>query len=242
LAIAINNLLQLEAVQKALAIQSEQRLQMQTAAEVAAAATTVLEQDILAQRAVDLIKERFDLYYVGLFLVEDDFAVLKAGTGEAGEAQLAAKRQLQVGGQSLIGGATNDGNPRITQDVTVEPEWLPNPHLPDTRSELALPLRVREKTIGALTVQSTIPHLFSDDLIGALQIMGDQLAVAIQNAQLLANAEARAKRQADLNEISAQLHQSADVETIIGIGLRALSKQLKGTAVELQLGRQTKPS
>lgn len=242
LAIAINNLLQLEAVQKALAIQSQQRLQMQTAAEVAAAATSVLEQNALAQGAVELIKERFNLYYVGLFLVEDNFAVLKAGTGEAGEAQLAAKRQLQVGGLSLIGGATNDGKPRITQDVSGDPEWLPNPHLPDTRSELALPLRVREKTIGALTVQSTTPHLFSDDLIGALQIMGDQLAVAIQNAQLLANAEARAKRQADLNEISAQLHQSADVETIVGIGLRALSKQLNGTAVELQLGRQTEPS
>lgn len=238
LAIAINNLLQLEAIQKALAIQFEQRLQMQTAAEVAAAATSILEPNTLAQQAVELIKERFDLYYVGLFLVEDHYAVLKAGTGEAGEAQLAAKRRLQVGGQSLIGGATNDGRPRITQDVTTNQEWLPNPHLPDTRSELALPLRVRGATIGALTVQSITPNLFTDEMIAALQIMGDQLAVAMQNAQLLAYTQARAQRQAYLNEISAQLHQSADVETIVGIGLRALSKQLKGTAVELQLGRQ----
>ncbi len=238
LAIAVNNLLQLEAVQKALAIQFEQRLQLQTAAEVAAATTSILNLNTLVQQAVDLIKDRFELYYVGLFLVEDDFAMLQAGTGKAGAAQLAAKRQLQVGGQSLVGGATKDGQPRISQDVSKNVEWLPNPHLPDTRSELALPLRVRGKTIGALTVQSTTPDLFSDDFIGALQIMGDQLAVAIQNAQLLAHAEARAQRQAYLNEISAQLHQSADVETIVGIGLRALSKQLNGTAVELQLGRQ----
>ncbi|MBK8901199.1 MAG: GAF domain-containing protein [Anaerolineaceae bacterium] len=242
LAIAINNLLQLEAIQQALAVQFEQRLQIQTAAEVAAAATSILDLNTLAQQAVELIKERFNLYYVGLFLVEDDYAVLKAGTGAAGEAQLAAKRRLQVGGQSLIGGATKDGKPRITQDVTTNEEWLPNPHLPDTRSELALPLRVRGGTIGALTVQSTTPNLFSEEMIGALQIMGDQLAVAIQNAQLLAHAEARAQRQAYLNEISAQLHQSADVETIVGIGLRALSKQLKGTAVELQLGRQKQTS
>ena len=238
LAIAVNNLLQLEAVQKALAVQFEQRLQLQTAAEVAAATTSILNLKTLVQQAVDLIKDRFDLYYVGLFLVEDEIAVLQAGTGEAGAVQLAAKRQLQVGGQSLVGGATNDGQPRISQDVSQNAEWLPNPHLPDTRSELALPLRVRGKTIGALTVQSTTPNLFSDDFIGALQIMGDQLAVAIQNAQLLAHAEARAQRQAYLNEISAQLHQSADVETIVGIGLRALSKQLNGTAVELQIGRQ----
>lgn len=238
LSIAVNNLLQLEAVQQALTVQSEQRLQMQTAAEVAATTTSILDLETLMQQAVDLIKDRFELYYVGLFLVEDDSAVLKAGTGAAGRAQLAAQRRLQVGGQSLIGGATNDGQPRITHDVTTEPEWLPNPHLPKTRSELALPLRVRGETIGALTVQSDIPALFSDDLIGALQIMGDQLAVAIQNAQLLIRAEARTQRQMYLNEISARLHQSSDVDTIVGIGLQALAKQLAGTAVALQLGRQ----
>ena len=241
-AIAINNLLQFKAVQKALAVQFEQRLQMQTAAEVAAAATSILATDTLAQQSVDLIKERFNLYYVGIFLVEGDHAVLKAGTGDAGKAQLAEKRQLRVGGQSLVGGATNDGKPRIIQDVSTDTEWLPNPHVPKTQSELALPLRVRGKTIGALTVQSVVPNLFTEDLLSALQIMGDQLAVAIQNANLLANAEARAQRQATLNEISAQLHQSADVDAIVGIGLRALSKQLNGTAVELQLGRTNKTS
>ncbi len=241
LAIAINNLLQLETIQKALAIQFEQRLQLQTAAEVAAATTSILNLDSLVQRAVDLIKERFSLYYVGLYLVENDFAALKAGTGEAGEAQVAAKRQLKVGGESLIGGATGDGHPRIIQDVQKSETgsiWLPNPHLPDTRSELALPLRVHNTTIGALTVQSVIPNLFSKDFIDTLQIMGDQLAVAIQNARFLARAEARAQRQTTLNEISAELHQSTDVETIVKIGLQALSQQLAGTAVELQLGRQ----
>ncbi|VAW39646.1 hypothetical protein MNBD_CHLOROFLEXI01-2405, partial [hydrothermal vent metagenome] len=244
LAIAINNLLQLEATQAALAVQFEQRLQMQTAAEVAAATTSILDLNSLVQRAVDLIKERFELYYVGLYLVENDYAVLKAGTGEAGKAQLAAKRQLKVGGESLIGGATGDGKPRIRQDVQAAkgPKWLPNPHLPDTQSELALPLRVHGTTTGALTVQSSTPNLFSEDFIGALQIMGDQLAVAIQNAQFLARAEARTQRQTYLNEISAKLHQSANVETIVEIGLQALSQQLAGTAVELQLGRQKQTS
>lgn len=242
LSIAVNNLLQLEAVQNALSIQFEQRLQMQTAAEVAAATTGILDLDALLQQSVALIKDRFELYYVGLFLVEEESAVLKAGTGAPGEAQIAARHRLQVGGQSLIGGATKDGQPRITHDVTSDPEWLPNPHLPETRSELALPLRVRGTTIGALTVQSNTPDVFSDDLIGALQIMGDQLAVAIQNAQLLARAESRAQQQAYLNAISAQLHQSADVETIVNVGLRALSKQLAGTAVELQLGRNLEKS
>ncbi|WP_420643363.1 GAF domain-containing protein [Candidatus Leptofilum sp.] len=242
LSIAINNLLQLVAVQDALAIQFEQRLQMQTAAEVSAATTSILNLETLTQEAVNLIKERFELYYVGLFLVDEKYAVLKAGTGSAGAAQIAARRQLLVGGQSLVGGATNDGKPRITHDVAIDPEWLPNPHLPNTRSELALPLRVRGETIGALTVQSEQVGLFNDDLIGTLQIMADQLAVAIQNAELLAQAESRAQQQAYLNEISAKMHQSADVEAIVRVGLQALSKQLNGTAVALQLGRQNEDS
>ncbi|WP_420627649.1 GAF domain-containing protein [Candidatus Leptofilum sp.] len=242
LSIAINNLLQLTAVQNALAIQSEQRLQMQTAAEVSAATTSILNLEALMQEAVDLIKERFELYYVGLYLVEAAYAVLKAGSGVAGAAQLAAQRRLRVGGQSLVGGATKDGKPRITHDVSTDSEWLPNPHLPKTRSELALPLRVRGNIIGALTVQSEEINLFNDDLLGTLQIMGEQLAVAIQNARLLAEAESRAQQQAYLNEISAKMHQSADVEAIVGVGLQALSKQLNGTAVALQLGRQKENS
>jgi GAF domain-containing protein len=238
LAIAINNLLQFEAVQNALAAQSEQRLQLQTAAEVAAATTSILDSNALMQRAVTLIKERFSLYYVGLFLVvpETNQAILKAGTGEAGRAQIRQRRQLPVGGRSLIGGATGDGVPRITQDVMLDKEWLPNPHLPNTRSELALPLRVRGHIIGALTVQSTTPNAFSSELISTLQTMSDQLAIAIENAQLLSRAEARTQHQQALNQISTRLHRSADVNEIINVGLRALSEHLSGTKVELILG------
>lgn len=236
--IAINNLIQFEEVQQALEIQSRQRIQLKTAAEVAAAATSVLALGELMQNAVNLIKERFALYYVGLFLVDADGreAVLKAGTGQAGKAQLAEKRALTVGGKSLIGGATADGEPRITQDVTKDEEWLPNPHLPQTRSELALPLRVRNRVIGALTVQSSEPDVFDVDLISTLQTMSDQLAVAIENAQLLSAAETKARDQARLHQISTQFHQSADVKQIVSVGLKAISARLGGADVELVLG------
>lgn len=240
LAIAINNLLQFEQVQTALAAQFEQRLQLQTAAEVAAAATSILELSELIQQAVDLIKERFTLYYVGLFLIdpESSQAVLKAGTGEAGRIQLKQRHALPVGGHSLIGGATGDGMPRITQDVTQDKEWRSNPILPNTRAELALPLRVRGRIIGALTVQSAQPNAFSDELISTLQTMSDQLAVAIENAQLLASAETRAQRQRELNEISARLYRSADIDEIINVGLEALSERLGTRDIILTLGKE----
>lgn len=238
LAIAINNLLQFNRVEAALESQSKQRVQLQTAAEVAAAATSILDRQELMERSVNLIKERFALYYVGLFLAEEGgtVAVLHAGSGEAGRVQVAQGHRLEIGGRSLIGGAMSDGRVRITQDVKTDEEWRPNPILPDTQAELALPLKVRDMTIGALTVQSTQPNTFEDSLIRTLQTVADQLAVAIENAHLLENAEARARQQRLLNEISTQMYRSTDVTEIIRTGLRALSKQLNGASVSIYLG------
>lgn len=239
LAIAIHNLLQFEEVQEALEGQSRQRVQLQAAAEVAAAATSTLALDELMQRTADLIKERFSFYYVGLFLVVPDTnrAVLRAGTGDAAKRQIDKGHYLLVGGKSLIGGATGDGVVRITQDVSLDQEWHANPNLPRTKSELAIPLRVRDHIIGALTVQSISANAFSSELVSSLQTMSDQLAVAIENTQLLMRAEARARRQQNLNEISAQLYRATDVDEIIGIGAQAISQYLGGSSVELSFGR-----
>lgn len=247
LAIGINNLIQFEEIENALAVQSEQRLHLQTAAEIAATSASVLNQAQLIQEAVELIKERFQLYYVGIFLVDEKnhLAVLQAGSGEEGRVQLTQHHALLVGGQSLIGGATADGVPRIIQNVTKDKEWRPNPALPLTKSELALPLNVRNKIIGAVTVQSQKPNLFTPEMVSTLQTMSDQLAIAIENAQLLRQAQLRAEQQQYINKVSAQLHQSADVEEIIGVGLQALSNYMDHSAVDLYLGRkrntQTKP-
>ncbi len=238
-AIALSNQLQLEELQSALTAQSEQRLQLQTAAEVSAATTSILDLDELLEEAVSLIKERFSLYYTGIFLSDlaTNQAVLKAATGEAGRIQIENGHKLTIGGRSLIGGATGDGRSRITQDVTQDEEWRPNIHLPDTRSELALPLNVRGEIIGAVTVQSTKAHAFSPELVSTLQTMSDQLATAIDNSRLLAAAESRVKRQKLLNQISTQLHNTADTNEIIRIGLKALSKQVNGRSVNIALGK-----
>ncbi len=241
LAITIHNMLQYQRLQSAYTAQEKQRLQLKTASEVAATAASALELEDLMQQAVSLIKERFQLYYVGLFMIDDEgkTAVLRAATGKAGQIQLQNRHSLGVGSQSLIGGATADGQPRITQDVTLDKEWQRNPHLPETRSELALPLRVRGRIIGALTVQSTLPNYFEEELISTLLTMADQLAIAIDNVQLISEAEARANTQRKLNEISAQMHRSGSVEEIVRIGLEALSQQLKDAEAIITLGQQS---
>ncbi len=117
-------------------------VRMETAAEVARAASSILDLQELLNSAVALICDRFDLYYVGAFLVDEakEWAVLRAGTGEAGQIQLQKQHRLKIGGESMIGWSIYHRQPRIALDVGKEAVRFQNPYLPETRSEIALPL------------------------------------------------------------------------------------------------------
>ena len=171
-------------------------LQLQTAAEVSRVASTILEPDKLIERAVELIRTHFDFYYVGLFLVDKsgEYAVLRAGTGEAGKKMLAAGHKLEVGGDSMIGWCVEHGKNHIAKDVGKEAHHFDNPWLPETHSEMALPLLSRDLwCVGAVTVQSLHPAAFSVTDVAALQGMVDQLTIALENAWL----HDRVRRHAD---------------------------------------------
>ncbi len=161
------------------------------AAEVSKAATAITDLETLLFRAVELIQERFDLYYAGIFLVDErrEWAILRAGTGEAGRKMLEAGHRLRVGGQSMIGACVATGEARIALDVGREAVRFNNPLLPETRSEMALPLRSGGEVIGAMTIQSTEEAAFSEEDIVILQTMADQLANAIQVSRLLRSTE-----------------------------------------------------
>jgi GAF domain-containing protein/CHASE3 domain sensor protein len=165
---------------------------LKTAADVARATTSLLDPDQLLRQVVDLAREGFNLYYVGLFLLDEErkFAVLRAGTGEAGQQMLAQGHKLEVGGDSMIGQCVARSESRIALDVGEEAARFDNPFLPETRSEMALPLRSRGRVIGAMTVQSVQEAAFDEADVAVMQTMADQVAVAIDNARLFANAQA----------------------------------------------------
>lgn len=170
------------------------KTQVQTAFEISKSTTTLLDPSLLMEFAVNLIRDRFEFYYVGLFLVDEnrEYAVLQAGSGEAGKQMRAASHRLSVGGESMVGWCIARRKARIALDVGNEAVRFKNPLLPLTRSEMALPLIVHAEAIGALTVQSDQPGAFSEEDIAVLQVMTDQLAIAISNAQLLEQVRAYA--------------------------------------------------
>jgi GAF domain-containing protein len=159
---------------------------LQTTAEVGQIANAILSQDDLFRRAVELIRDRFDYYHVQIFLVDENrqYANLIASTGEVGQRLLARRHRLAIGSQSVIGRVTQSGEPIIARDTDRDPLHARNELLPNTRSELALPITDGGRIIGALDVQSTRSNAFQMVDIRALEIMSSQLGVAIRNARL----------------------------------------------------------
>jgi GAF domain-containing protein/HAMP domain-containing protein len=164
-----------------------QTLLLQTASEVARDATATQDLETLLNNAVNLISKRFDYYHAGIFLLDQpgEYAMLKAANSEGGKKMLAQGHKLAVGQVGIVGDTTATGEPHIALDVGEDRVHAPNPNLPDTRSEMALPLKVGNTVIGALDVQSTKKGAFDENDIAVLQIMADQLAIAIRNSQLL---------------------------------------------------------
>jgi GAF domain-containing protein len=133
---------------------------------------------------VDLVRDRFGLHYVALFLLDDtgNHAVLEAGSGEAGRIMKEQGHSLEVGGLSMVGAACARREARIALDVGEESVRFDNPFLPETRSEMALPLVVGDRVLGALDAQSTEPAAFSEEDVAVMQLVADQVAVAVNNA------------------------------------------------------------
>ncbi len=199
-------------------------LQLQTAAQVSRAISSILDVEQLVNQAVQLIRDHFNLYYVGLFWLDESgrFAVLRAGTGEAGRAMLDSGYKFEIDGRSLVGLCVAHRQARIALDGGENGARLDNPLLPDTRSEMALPLISRGEMIGALTLQSSQEAAFSGEDAAVLQTMADQIANTIANArqfQLIketrSGMDKRVRELGCLNDIGHRLQESLPVPELL---------------------------
>ncbi len=164
---------------------------LEAGARVGRSITSILDLDALLHATVDIICDEFGFYFAGIFLIDEsgEWAVLRAGRGEAGQQMVAQDYRLRIGDPSMVGQAAQSGQACIALDAGQAANAAQNPLLPLTRSEIALPLRIGRQNIGVLSVQSTDQAAFSEDDLTALQALADQLAVAIDNARLLKRLE-----------------------------------------------------
>ncbi|HKZ01772.1 MAG TPA: GAF domain-containing protein [Pyrinomonadaceae bacterium] len=167
-------------------------VEFETIADITRSIITIRNLETLLTLAAELIRKRFGVYHVGIFLVDElgEYAMLRAASSEAAPTMLAQGHKLKVGEVGIVGHVARTGSPRIALDVGADAVHFRNPLLPETRSEIGLPLRSRGITIGVLNIQATEPSAFSQQDIGTLQLLADELVGAIENAQLAERAEA----------------------------------------------------
>ncbi len=160
--------------------------QLMAASEVSRAAISISNPDELIIEISELIRERFNLLFVGIFLIDEEnkFATLQYGTGKVGRTMMQMNHKLEVGGQSMVGWAIANRQPRIAQLAEKDPVRFANPLLPETRSEATFPMIVGNVVLGALTAQSRASNAFTQQDITILQTMVDQVSIALQKARL----------------------------------------------------------
>ncbi len=159
---------------------------MAATGEVSRVAASILDLEVLLEEVAQLISQRFGFYHTGIFLLDAarEWAVLRATSSEGGRRMLARGHRLRVGRQGIVGYVAATGRPRIALDVGEDAVFFNNPDLPNTRSEMGLPLIARGRVIGVLDVQSTEAGAFTQEDVAVLRVLADQLAVAIENAML----------------------------------------------------------
>jgi GAF domain-containing protein len=159
--------------------------QFEAIAQVARATTTNEDLETLLPHLTTLISDQFGFYHTGIFLLDDnrENAVLRAANSQGGKRMLERKHKLLIGQTGIVGFVSATGTPRIALDVGADAVFFNNPDLPETRSELALPIRISEEIIGVLDVQSTASNAFQEEDIEVLSTLADQVAIAIQNAR-----------------------------------------------------------
>jgi GAF domain-containing protein/HAMP domain-containing protein len=173
-----------QALQQANVALQRRAVQLEASAEIAQAITSIFNMDHLLRKATDLIRSRFGFYHAGIFLLDEDeeWLVLREATGRAGTVMKSEGHRLRFDPSSMVGWAAVHQKPRVALNVGDDSVHRPHPLLPETGSEMTLPIAIGEELLGVLDVQSTQRGAFDENDVRAVQSIADQLAVAIQNA------------------------------------------------------------
>ncbi len=211
--------------------------QLETAAEIARDVSASLNLDELLAKAVTYIRERLRFYHAAIFLLDaqGENALIREATGEAGAQMKRMGHKLAVGSRSIVGFVSGRGEPLIVNDTAKDATYLPNPLLPETRSEAAVPLKVGERIVGVMDVQSTEPFAFHPEDVRTLQILSDQLGVAVVNSELFAESQEHLSQHRLLHHITTSAASGTTLEEALESAVEGLQVTLGGDRVSILL-------
>ncbi|MFZ5909578.1 MAG: GAF domain-containing protein [Chloroflexota bacterium] len=214
-----------------------QVFQIQTAAQIARDISSALNLDELLLKAVNLIRERLNFYHAAIFLVDNTGknVIIREATGEAGAQMKRSGHKLAIGSKSIVGFVAGQGDPLVVNDTAKDATHLPNPLLPDTRAEAAIPLKIGDHTLGVLDVQSVVPFSFGPSDLDTLQILADQLAIAVNNSELFAETQEHLSQHRLLHHITTSAASGTTLDEALESAVKGLQVSLGGDRVLIML-------
>jgi GAF domain-containing protein len=222
--------------------QSEERITsraqaLQTSTEISHSISNLLDPNDLIKVVLEQIRTGFGYYHVQLYHLDNTggYLHLVGSTGEKGEVLMARKHKIAIG-RGIVGQTALTNQPTVAPDVSKVDAWLPNPELPDTQAELAVPFGSGDQIQGVLDVQQNRPNSLGQDDVYVLQVIADQLAVALQNAQQYAQIQQRTQREQLLNSIQTQIQMAQTPEEVLRTAAQNLGQALNLPRVHIRLG------
>ena len=211
-----------------------------TSNEVSRRILIILDQKQLVNEVVDQVQGAFNYYHAHIYLLneEGDKLIMAGGTGEAGQTMLAQNHKIAFG-KGLVGRAAEQNHAVLVSDVSKDPNWLPNPMLPDTKSEIAVPISIADQVIGVLDVQHNVADGLQQADVDLLESIANQVAFAIRNARSYTELQTQAKSEMLIGSIGQKILNATTLEDTIQIAARELGRALNSqeTRVVLRAGK-----
>jgi nitrate/nitrite-specific signal transduction histidine kinase len=219
---------------------SDRTRALNTSTEVSRRLSTILDPDQLVKEVVEQVQQAFNYYHAHIYLFDQNRENLRmvGGTGEAGRTMLKNHHAIPAG-RGLVGRAAETNQVVLVSETTADPNWLPNPLLPDTKSEIAVPIAVGESVLGALDVQHNIAGGLKQEDADLLQAIASQVAIALQNAQAYEITRRKAKQETIVNTLAQEIQRATRVEDVLQIVASGLGQSLNVKRAVAQVQNST---